>query len=142
MPLKFDQNAATWAVMGDAEEYRRSETRHAIVKVLEEAEEPLGPKDVAELLDMPENRIKHRLYQMSKDGEVKVVSRGRYELHNLHNFHNHEDTKVTEVMEVMDSHNEGGDASPVTCIHGYPGGKGCYLCDSDHPDPNGEQDEA
>jgi hypothetical protein len=108
--LKFDQDAATWAVMGDAEEYRRSETRRKILKVLEEADEPLGPKDVAELLDVPENRIKQRLYQMSKDGEVKVVARGRYEVHNLHNFHNHEDAKVTEVMEVMDLRNEGSDA--------------------------------
>jgi hypothetical protein len=86
---------------------------------------------VAELLDMPENRVKQRLYQMSKDGEVKVVSRGRYELHNLHNFHNQEEAKVTEVMEVMGSHNE--TSSPVTCIHGSPGGKDCYLCDPDHP---------
>jgi len=108
LALKWDAEAATWAIMGDAEEYRKSETRRAIVKVLEDADEPLGPKDVAELLDMPENRIKQRLYQMSKDGEVKVVSRGRYELHNLHNFHNQEDAKVTEVTEVMDSHNGSG----------------------------------
>ncbi len=86
---------------------------------------------MTELLEMSENRIKQRLYQMSKDGEVRVVSRGRYELHNLHNFHNQEDTKVTEVMEVMDLHNE--TPSPITCSHGYPGGKGCYLCDPDHP---------
>jgi hypothetical protein len=51
---------------------------------------------------MPENRIKQRLYQMSKDGEVKVVSRVRYELHN------HEEAKVAEVM---DSRNDGGEAS-------------------------------
>ena len=56
---------------------------------------------------MPENRIKQRLYQMSKDGEVRVVSRGRYELHNLHNLHNQEGEKVTEVTEVMPPHNNG-----------------------------------
>ena len=53
---------------------------------------------------MPENRIKQRLYQLSEDGEVKVVSRGRYELHN------HEEAKVAEVMG---SRNEGGEASLV-----------------------------
>jgi hypothetical protein len=107
LALKWDADAVTWTVMGDAEEYRQSETRRAIVKALEDADEPLGPKDVAKLLDLPENRIKQRMYQMSKDGELKVVSRGLYELHNIHNFHNHEDTKVTGVMEVMDSRNEG-----------------------------------
>jgi IclR helix-turn-helix domain len=85
LALKFDQNAATWAVMGDAEEYRRSETRRKILKVLEEADEALGPKDVAELTDLPENSVRQRLYQMSKGGEVKVVARGRYVPHNVHN---------------------------------------------------------
>ncbi len=92
--------------MGDAEEYRLSETRRAIVKILQGADEPLEPKEVAELLEMPENRIKQRLYQMSKDGEVRVVSRGRYELHYLHN---HENAKVTKVMEVTVSRT-GGEA--------------------------------
>ena len=63
---------------------------------------------MAELLEMPENRIKQRLYQMSKDGEVRVVSRGRYELHNLHNFHNQEDANATEVFEVRNLHNGSG----------------------------------
>jgi hypothetical protein len=22
---------------------------------------------------------------------------------------------------------------PARCVHGYPRGKGCYLCDPDHP---------
>ncbi len=50
---------------------------------------------------------------MGKDGEVKVVARGLYELHNLHNYHNHEDAKVTEVMEVLDSPDGSGD-TPFT----------------------------
>jgi len=101
LALKFDQNAATWAIMGDAEEYRLSETRR---KIMEAAVEwPAGPKEVADILDMPENTIKQRMYQMSQNGELKVVSRGLYVPHNFHNFHNHEDTKVTEVMKVMDS---------------------------------------
>jgi len=56
--------------------------------------------------------IKQRLYQMSKAGEVKAVSRGMYEAraheegHNLHNFHNQEDDKVTGVTEVTTPHNE------------------------------------
>jgi repressor of nif and glnA expression len=80
------------------------------VEVLEEADEPLGPKDVAEILEMKEGTVRQRLYQMSNDGEVKVVARGRYAPHNVHNNRNNEDTKVTEVMDVMDSRNEGSDA--------------------------------
>jgi hypothetical protein len=131
LALKFDPNAATWAVMGDAEAYRRSETRRAILKVFNNADEPLGPNEVAEMLDIRENTVRQRLYQMSKAGEVKVVARGRYTLHNVHNNHNNEDAKVTDVMDVMDSHND--TPSPVTCIHGYPSNRGCYLCDPEHP---------
>jgi hypothetical protein len=106
LALKWNQDTVTWTVMGDADEYRKSETRR---KIMEAAVDwPVGPKEVAEILDMPENTIKQRMYQMSQDGELKVVSRGLYEPHNLHNFHNHEDTKVTEVMEVMDSRNGDG----------------------------------
>jgi hypothetical protein len=134
LALKFDANAATWAVMGDAEEYRKSETRRVILKALEEADEPLGPKDVAEMVDLPENTVRQRLYQMSKDGEVKVVSRGRYVPHNNHDNHNNESPKVTKVMDVMDVMDSHNDAHPaITCLHGYPEGEGCYVCDPDHP---------
>jgi hypothetical protein len=78
LALKFDPDAATWAVVGDAEEYRKSELRKDILKVLEEADEPLGPKDVAGLLGKNENTVRQRLFQMSNDGEVKVPSRGQY----------------------------------------------------------------
>lgn len=111
LALKWDADAATWTIVGDAEEYRKSETRR---KIMEAAVQwPAGPKEVADILDMPENTVKQRMYQMSQDGELKVVSRGLYEPHNLHNFHNHEGAKVTEVMKVMDSRNGGGD-TPLT----------------------------
>lgn len=106
LALKWDANTATWAIIGDAEEYRMSETRRAILEVLEKSDVPLGPKDVAGILDMPDNTVRQRLYQMSTAGEVKVVSRGLYVPHNNHNDRNDEDTEVTKVMDVMDSHTE------------------------------------
>jgi hypothetical protein len=27
----------------------------------------------------------------------------------------------------------GGEGDTTMCIHEYPGGKGCYLCDPNHP---------
>jgi len=118
LALKFDPNAATWAIEGDAEQHRLSQIRRDILKVLGEASEPLGPKDIAELLDMKYAVVKQRLFHMSKDGDVRLVSRGLYaarnngedhndqdlhnhnEGHNFHNLHNHEDAKVTEVTKV------------------------------------------
>jgi hypothetical protein len=104
LALLWDASTATWTDTGDAEEHRRSEIRHAIHRVLEEAEEPLGPRDVVERLylkDVSYDTVRQRLYQMSKGGEVKIVSGGRYAPHNDRNNCNgyHED--VTDIMDVM-----------------------------------------
>lgn len=128
LALRWDSNTACWCLIGDAEEHRRSEIRREIHEVLAEADQPMGPKDVATVLEQDYEAVRQRLYQMSKDGEVKVVSRGRYTVvtdseHNNHNVHNNR-TDVTEVMDVM----EGGDAIGPTehllscecdeCLHG------------------------
>jgi hypothetical protein len=110
LALKWDSLAATWTVIGDAEEHRTSEIRKAILEVVSNTDEPIGPTDVADALDEPVNKIKQRMYQMSKDGELRVVSRGRYVMgtHNLHNLRNHNHEKVTKVMEGMDPHDQNG----------------------------------
>ena len=76
LALTFDQKTATWADISDTEEYK-SETRRKIIEAA--VEWPAGPKEVADKLGMPENTIKQRMYQMSKDGDLKVPSLGLYE---------------------------------------------------------------
>jgi hypothetical protein len=103
LALRWDPNTAGWCLMGDAEEHRRSEIRREIHEALAEANQPMGPKDVAAVLEQDYEVVRQRLYQMSKDGEVRVVSRGRYSVaeHNDHNVHNNS-ADVTEVMDVME----------------------------------------
>jgi hypothetical protein len=78
LALKFDPNAATWAIVGDAEEYRLSEQRSAILRVLERADEPLSPKEVAEMTDAKYGATRELLSQMAKDGQVKNLGRAQY----------------------------------------------------------------
>jgi hypothetical protein len=78
LALKFDPNAATWAIVGDAEEYRLSERRSAILRVLLNADEPLGPKELAEMTDAKYGATRELLSQMAKDGQVKNLGRGQY----------------------------------------------------------------
>jgi hypothetical protein len=85
LALKFDQNAATWAIVGDAEEYRLSEQRRAIIRVLETADEPLSPKDITEMLNakgvnISYGAVRELLSQMVKDGQVRNLGRGQYVL--------------------------------------------------------------
>jgi len=107
LALKWDGLAATWSVIGDAEEHRLSETRKAILQVVADMDGAVGPKDVADVLDLDQNTVRQRMYQMSRDGELKVVARGKYVMgtHNLHNVRNVGDEKVMKVTEDTDSHN-------------------------------------
>jgi predicted transcriptional regulator of viral defense system len=62
------------------EEYRVSEERQDIIRVLEEAGEPMPPKEVADLLDKAPNAVKYLMWRMSKDGQLEAVGKGRYSL--------------------------------------------------------------
>jgi hypothetical protein len=83
LALKFDQQAATWAIIGDADEYRLSESRRTIKKVLENAGESLGPREITEILDekgmkMSNGAVREMVSQMVEDGQIKNLGRGAY----------------------------------------------------------------
>ena len=101
LALKFDPNAATWAIAGDAEEYRLSERRRSILRVLGNADESLGPKDIAEMADAPYGATRELLSQMVKDGQVKNLGRGAYILpENLQNSADNTDILTTQEPNV------------------------------------------
>lgn len=77
LALSFDPHTVQWLVMGAAEEVRRSSEQKEGSDVLVEAREPLTPTEVADRLGLPRNRIKQRLYQMSKKNIVKN-DKGKY----------------------------------------------------------------
>jgi ribonuclease R-like protein len=83
LALEWNAITATWTILGGAEEYRMSEGRRAILDVLDNAEEPLGPKDITETvnakgIEMNNGAVREMLSQMVKDGQVKNPSRGQY----------------------------------------------------------------
>ena len=70
--------AGTWKVLGDAAEVRRSEERGAILEILEGADDPMGPKEIADALGWKTDNVKQLLFKMHKDGEIEKQGRGRY----------------------------------------------------------------
>jgi AAA domain len=80
LALRWDANLASWTLVGDAEEYRVSQERQDIVRVMNVAGEPMSPKEVSELLDKPHNNVKYLMWRMSKDGQLATVGKGRYSL--------------------------------------------------------------
>jgi hypothetical protein len=98
--------------------------------VVEGADEPVTPTYVADALGKCFNTVKKLMWEMSREGQLRSTGNGRYTTAtgnpgNPSNPKGRERANsVTEVTEVT---------VPVTCLHGYPEGEGCYICDPDHP---------
>ena len=120
LALKFDPDAAIWSIVGDAEEYRLSESRQSILRVLGNADEPLSPKDIAEMAEAKYGATRELLSQMVKDGQVKNLSRGAYALpENLQNSADNTDILTTQPSNVSLS----GSSGHFRNGHGDQGGK-------------------
>jgi len=78
LAMRWDADLASWTLVGDAEEYKISQERQEIVRVLNEAEEPMTPTEVAELLSKSVNAVKYLMWKMSKDGQLATTGKGRY----------------------------------------------------------------
>ena len=70
LALTWDQNLASWTIAGNADEYRLSEARTEIIRVLEDFGSPMTPTEVADVLGKKVNAIKQTLWRMSNDGQL------------------------------------------------------------------------
>lgn len=135
LALRWDPELASWALVGEAEEYRVSNERQQVLRVLRDAEVPMSPKEIAEATDKSHGSVKVLLGEMVKAGQVANPTYGKYTPPDTNPYSpysaNSERTDEGESKESKRSKAKDGEAR-VTCIHGFPGGEGCYLCDSDH----------
>jgi hypothetical protein len=137
LALKWDADLASWALVGDADEYRLSNERQQLLQTLENAEALMSPKEIAEATEKTVGSVKVLLGEMVKAGQVANPSYGKYGLPSTTpyspysaNSHGDEEGKSKESKHSEDTSDT---ADAVVCLHGYPGGEGCYVCDPDHP---------
>jgi hypothetical protein len=76
--VSFDPTTCRWTILGEAAEIHRSETRGAILAVLDDAKEPLSPEEIATQAGLSKNTVRQRLYHMQKAGEAQKLSRGQW----------------------------------------------------------------
>ncbi len=76
--ITFNRENCRWTVQGEASEVRRTDERGAILAVLEEATEPMSPKDITIATSMNRNACDQLLHKMTKAGEVIKSKRGMY----------------------------------------------------------------
>ena len=141
LALRWDPDLASWTLVGDAEEYRLSEERRAVLGALGRAGGPMSPKEIAEALDRSHGSVKVLLGQMVRAGQVANPFYGKYTLPSANPFSpysaNSEGNDDVS-KESKQSKDNDDTRSPIVCIHGYPAGKGCYSCDPQHPSKKGD----
>ncbi len=77
--VQFDKLTGRWSMLGAASDVRRSDERSLILEVLNGADEPMTPSDLAAATGAKANNIKQLLFKMAKAGEVtKRRGRGQY----------------------------------------------------------------
>lgn len=76
--VTFNRDCCRWIVQGEVAEVRRTDERGAILNALEEATEPMSPKDIQVATSMNRNSVDQLLFKMAKAGEVLKAKRGRY----------------------------------------------------------------
>ena len=76
--VEFNKEACRWFVIGEAAQVRRTDERRAILTILEDADEPMGPSDLAALTSSKNGNVRKLLHMMMKAGEVRKVGYGLY----------------------------------------------------------------
>ena len=79
--MRFNGDLYRWEALGDSARVQKTDERQAIFEVLEEADEPLGPKEIAERVNgsSPQS-VRHLVLRMEQDGAILKLSRGQYGL--------------------------------------------------------------
>lgn len=78
--LSFDGQTGTWTLVGEAEEFRRSEQQAAIIRAILDAGDSLSPKDLEEVLGKKRGAIKMLLHRMAKEGTLIADGTGKYKV--------------------------------------------------------------
>ncbi|HEY8594562.1 MAG TPA: AAA family ATPase [Devosiaceae bacterium] len=78
--ITMELQEGLWQILGDSDSVKISSERKAIIEFLQNTDEAVGPKAIAEALGQQEPNVRQLLTSMAKDGEVKKEGRGQYVL--------------------------------------------------------------
>ena len=78
MAMAFDRETCLWRIAGDADAVRRSAERKTILAALDDAGEPIGPKDIAAATGMRAVNVRFLLGKLFKEGAIEKASYGKY----------------------------------------------------------------
>lgn len=78
LAIQFDGQTGKWLRLGNADDWRISEERRSIIRLLVDEGGAMFPKDIAAALGKKAPNIRFLLHKMHKEGEIVKLSDGRY----------------------------------------------------------------
>lgn len=128
--LEWAADIGSWSISGDADEVKLTVERQDTLALIREAKKPLTPSDVADLLGIPRNTAKQRLYQMERAGLLTALKDGTYYEPALTDL-----TAEIPLTALTGLTGEGGgltmavvkNVEPVSPVSGYLGGSGGVI---------------
>jgi Fe2+ or Zn2+ uptake regulation protein len=100
--VEFD--GCRWRVLGAAADVRRSDERKAILDALADADEPLSPREVADITGNSYDAIRQTLIRMARQGEITKTKRGQYACHNDSHNGSHNQTPHSDMVSKTPCH--------------------------------------
>jgi hypothetical protein len=85
LALRWDTQILGWRIVGEAAHFAMSDIRQQITRVIIEAGEPLGPKDVAERGNLDYEQVKKEMQRMADAEQLDKVGRGKYNVPSVPN---------------------------------------------------------
>lgn len=76
--LGFDGECGQWTFMGEAEEVEEQSNEDALVALLAKSGEAMGPKEIADNLNIPEGTAKWLTAKLAQEDKITRVARGKY----------------------------------------------------------------
>lgn len=81
--LKFDDDFCRWKIIGNAHEYKMSESRLQIIRYLTNVGQPKSAKEISERLGKKYNTTRSILSKMMADGQLYQPAEGIYYINNV-----------------------------------------------------------
>lgn len=74
--LALSFNTGHWSILGNAHDYTLSEASNEVIDLLKSEARPITSKEIADMLGIPRNTIRKRLFDMKRRDEVKETEHG------------------------------------------------------------------
>jgi RecA-family ATPase len=76
--VEFDPDKCIWRIVGEASTVRRTSERASVLQAVDEASEPISPRDVADASGMKVANVKFLLRKLLEESAIERAGHGKY----------------------------------------------------------------